>query len=136
MTGLGLLRRALRFRELSVISIGAYVVGYLVVGVGLALLGAGVWSLVAATVTSTAIQAVWQYAILRHPLRPVRRWRPYRAVCGYGARLSVAHVLDYLGGNLDTFTVARIASHGRRSASTAGPTIWCSSPSATTCPQP
>jgi lipopolysaccharide exporter len=110
MTGIGLLRRALRFRELSVISVGAYVVGYLVVGVGLALLGAGVWSLVAATVTSMAIQAVWQYAILRHPARPVRHWRPYQAVCGYGARLSLAHILDYLGGNLDTFTVARIAS--------------------------
>jgi O-antigen/teichoic acid export membrane protein len=110
MTGLGLLRRELRFRELSMISVGAYVVGYLVVGIGLALLGAGVWSLVAATVTSTAIQAVWQYAILRHPLRPVRHWRPYQAVCGYGARLSVAHVLDYIGGNLDTFTVARIAT--------------------------
>jgi O-antigen/teichoic acid export membrane protein len=110
MTGLGLLRRALRFREMSLISIGAYVVGYVVVGIGLALLGAGVWSLVAATVMSTAIQAVWQYVLVRHPLRPVRHWRPYRTVCGYGARLSVAHVLDYVGGNLDTFTVARIAT--------------------------
>ncbi|NMO90291.1 lipopolysaccharide biosynthesis protein [Actinomycetospora sp. TBRC 11914] len=110
MTGLGLLRREMRFRALSAISVGAYVVGYLVVGVGLALLGAGVWSLVAATVTSTLIQALWQYAILRHPLRPVLRWRPYRTVCGYGTRLQVAHVLDYVGGNLDTFTVARIAS--------------------------
>ena len=110
MTGLGLLRREMRFRALSVISIGAYVVGYLVVGVGLALLGAGVWSLVAATVTSTLIQAVWQFAILRHPLPPVLRWRPYQTVCGYGTRLQVAHVLDYLGGNLDTFTIARIAS--------------------------
>jgi lipopolysaccharide exporter len=110
MTGLGLLRRALRFRELSVISVGAYVFGYLVVGVGLALLGAGVWSLVAGTVTSTAIRAVWQYAILRHSLRPVGHWRPYQTVCGYGARLSVALVLDYIGGSLGTFTVARIAT--------------------------
>lgn len=110
MTGLGLLRREMRFRTLSVISVGAYAVGYLVVGVGLALLGAGVWSLVAATVTATLIQAIWQFAILRHPVRPVLHWRPYRTVCGYGTRLSVAHVLDYLGGNLDTFTVARIAS--------------------------
>lgn len=110
MTGLGLLRRELRFRALSVISVGAYAVGYLVVGVGLALLGAGIWSLVAATVTATLIQAIWQFAIVRHPVLPVLRWRPYRTVCGYGTRLSVAHVLDYLGGNLDTFTVARIAS--------------------------
>jgi lipopolysaccharide exporter len=38
MTSLGLLRRQLRFRTLSVISMGAYVFAYLVVGVGLALL--------------------------------------------------------------------------------------------------
>jgi lipopolysaccharide exporter len=110
MTGLGLLRRELRFRTLSVISVGTYVFGYLVVGVGLALLGAGVWSLVAASVASTATQAVWQYAIIRHPLRPVLRWEPYRVVCSYGARLSGAYLMDYVGGNLDTFTVTRIAS--------------------------
>jgi O-antigen/teichoic acid export membrane protein len=110
MTGLGLLRRELRFRALSIIMVGSYVVGYLVIGVGLALLGAGVWSLVAATVSSTVVQAVWQFAVLRHPVRPVLHWAPYRTVCSYGTRLSIAHVLDYLGSNLDTFTVARIAS--------------------------
>lgn len=110
MTGLGLLRRELRFRTLSMISVGCYVLGYLIVGVGLALLGAGVWSLVAGSVVSTAVQAVWQYAILRHPVRPVLRWEPYRAVCSYGARLSGAYLLDYVGGNLDTFTAIRIAT--------------------------
>jgi O-antigen/teichoic acid export membrane protein len=110
MTGLGLLRRQLRFRTLSVISMGAYVFAYLVVGVGLALLGAGVWSLVAASVASTAIQAVWQYIVVRHPLRPVLRWEPYRAVCSYGARLSGAYLMNYIGGNVDTFTITRIAS--------------------------
>jgi O-antigen/teichoic acid export membrane protein len=110
MTGLGLLRREHRFRTLSMISVGTYVFGYLVVGVGLALLGAGVWSLVAASVASTAAQAIWQYAILRHPVRPVLRWEPYQAVCGYGARLSGAYLMDYGGSNLDTFTVSRVAS--------------------------
>ena len=57
-----------------------------------------------------SVQAVWQYAVLRHPLRPVLRWEPYRAVCGYGARLSGAYLMDYIGGNLDTFTVIRVAS--------------------------
>ena len=109
MTGLGLLRRQLRFRTLSVISMGTYVFAYLVVGVGLAVAGAGVWSLVAASVASTAAQAVWQYAVVRHPLRPVLRWEPYRAVTSYGARLSGAYLMNYVGGNLDTFTVTRIA---------------------------
>jgi lipopolysaccharide exporter len=110
MTSLGLLRRQLRFRILSVISMTAYVLAYLVVGVGLALLGAGVWSLVAASLSSTAVQAVWQYIVVRHPLRPVLRWEPYRAVCSYGVRLEGAYLMNYIGGNLDTFTVSRTAS--------------------------
>ncbi len=72
MTGIGLLRREHRFRELSIIMAGTYVLGFLVVGVGLAIAGAGVWSLVAA-----------------------------------GMRLSGAHVMDYVGGNLDTLVVGR-----------------------------
>ena len=87
-----------------------YVFAYLVVGVGLALLGAGLWSLVAASVAATALQSILQYALLRHPVRPVLRWEPYRAVCGYGVRLSGAYLMDYIGSNLDTFTVTRIAS--------------------------
>ena len=110
MVGLGLLRRQLRFRELSIITFATYVLGYVVVGIGLALLGAGVWSLVVGALVSSGSQMVWQYALLRHPVRPVLQWKPYQYVCGYGMRLSGAHVLDYVGSNLDTFTVGRFAS--------------------------
>src|SRR5574341_1372700 len=75
MTGMGLLRREHRFRELSIITAGTYVLGFLVVGVGLAV------------------------------LRP----EPYRDICGYGLRLSGAHVMDYAGSNLDTLAVGRFA---------------------------
>ncbi|MDT0353773.1 lipopolysaccharide biosynthesis protein [Pseudonocardia charpentierae] len=109
-TGNGLLRRHLRFRALSLVAVCSYVFAYLVVGVGLALLGAGLWSLVAASVASTAVQSVLQYALLRHPVRPALHWEPYRVVCGYGARLSGAYLMDYVGSNLDTLTVTRIAS--------------------------
>ena len=46
----------------------------------------------------------------RHPVRPVLRWEPYREVWGYGMRLSGAHLMDYVGSNLDTFVVGRVAS--------------------------
>jgi O-antigen/teichoic acid export membrane protein len=110
MVGIGLLRRQLRFRVLSIITFATYGLGYLVVAIGLALLGAGVWSLVIGALVSSASQAVWQYALLRHPVRPVLRWKPYQEVCGYGMRLSGAHLLDYVGSSLDTFTVGRFAS--------------------------
>jgi lipopolysaccharide exporter len=109
MTGMGLLRREHRFRLLSIITAGTYVLGFLVVGVGLALLGAGVWSLVVAALVSNVSQAVWQYAVLRHPVRPPVRAEPYREVCAYGMRLSGAHVMDYVGSNLDTLAVGRIS---------------------------
>jgi O-antigen/teichoic acid export membrane protein len=110
MVGIGLLRRQLRFRVLSTITVATYVLGYLVVAIGLALLGAGVWSLVIGALVSSSSQTVWQYALLRHPVRPVLRWKPYQEVCGYGIRLSGAHLLDYVGSSLDTFTVGRFAS--------------------------
>jgi O-antigen/teichoic acid export membrane protein len=110
MVGIGLLRRQLRFRVLSTITVATYVLGYLVVAIGLALLGAGVWSLVIGALVSSGSQTVWQYALLRHPVRPVLRWKPYQEVCGYGIRLSGAYLLDYVGSSLDTFTVGRVAS--------------------------
>lgn len=109
-TSNGLLRRQLRFRTLSLVAVVSYVFAYLVVGVGLALLGAGLWSLVAASVSSTVVQSILQYAFVRHPVRPVLRWEPYRAVCGYGFRLSGAYLMDYVGANLDTVTIIRVAS--------------------------
>jgi O-antigen/teichoic acid export membrane protein len=110
MVGIGLLRRQLRFRVLSIITFATYALGYLVVAIGLALLGAGVWSLVIGALVSSGSQAVWQYALLRHPVRPVLRWKPYQEVCGYGIRVSGAYLLDYVGSSLDTFTVGRVAS--------------------------
>jgi lipopolysaccharide exporter len=110
MTGTGLLRRQLRFRELSIITVGTNAFGYLVVGVGSAILGAGVWSLVAALLVTQASVAAWQYVLTRHTIRPPLHWEPYRGVGGYGMRLSGAHMVDYVGSNLDTFTVGRIAS--------------------------
>ena len=109
-TAEGLLRRELRFRQLSTLTIGSYVFGYLIVGIGSALLGAGVWSLVAGSLVATAVMAGWQYALVRHPIRPALHWEPYRTVCGFGMRLSGAHLLDYVGSNLDTFIVGRFAS--------------------------
>jgi lipopolysaccharide exporter len=109
MTGLGLLTRDLRFGELSVVTVTTYIFGYVVVGIALALAGAGVWSLVGASLTSAIVQAACQYILVRHPVRPPLRWTPYRTVGGFGATLTLAHWLDYVGSNLCIFVVGRSA---------------------------
>ena len=110
MTSLGLLTRDLRFAELSVVTVATYMFSYIVVGIALAMAGAGVWSLVGASLTSAVMQAAWQYILVRHPIRPPLRWTPYRTVGGFGSTLTLAHWLDYLGNNLCTFVIGRSSS--------------------------
>ena len=68
----------------------------------------GVWS--GRRLRRLIMQAAWQYLLVRHPVRPPLRWTPYRTVGGFGATLTVAHLLDYVGNNLCTFVVGRSAS--------------------------
>jgi lipopolysaccharide exporter len=104
-----LLRRDLRFQQLAGISVGSYVVGYVGVGLAMALLGAGVWALVGATVTQTAFASLAAYALVRHPLRPTAARSSYRAILRFGARVSVVGFLEFLQSNLDTLAVGRWA---------------------------
>jgi O-antigen/teichoic acid export membrane protein len=108
-TAESLLRRQLRFRTLAVNSLISYVVGYFGVGFTAAWMGAGVYSLVAATLAQSVLLAVLHYAAVRHPVTPVLRWGPYRELYGFGARVSVISFLEFLGGDLDTFAVGRFA---------------------------
>lgn len=112
MTSQSLLQRSFRFRELAVIELVAYAVGYLVVGLTLAVAGAGVWSLVAATLTQGAIAAGLSYARVRHPLRPLLRWRALRSLYAYGSRISVIGFLEWLGEHLDNLAVGRYEGVG------------------------
>jgi O-antigen/teichoic acid export membrane protein len=109
MTSQGLLRRALRFRVMAIVGVVATVSGF-VVGIVLALLGAGVWSLVTAVLTHSVLRTALYYAATRHSLRPILRWTPYRELYSFGSRSTSLRFLEFLGGNLDTFAVGRYTS--------------------------
>lgn len=109
MTGQALLRREMRFRELSFIQIG-YAVSGAIVGLVAAFAGAGVWSLVYAALTGTIMQFVLQYARAPHSLRPLFRFREYKDLYSFGARVSLIRLGEFAGKNLDTLAVGRVAS--------------------------
>jgi len=104
-----LLFRDLRFREQAIREIGSYVVGFLLVGIGLALAGAGVWSLVAARVVGSFMGAVLGYVAARHSLRPLLGWRRLRPLYSFGGRTSGSSLATYFSQNLDTMAVSRYA---------------------------
>lgn len=107
-TSLAVLRRGMRFREIATTEIIAYVIGYGGALV-LAFAGAGVWALVFAGLAQAVVAALSYNVIVRVVRVPVRRWRPYRDLLGFGGTVSVISFLEFLTANLDTMAVGRFA---------------------------
>jgi O-antigen/teichoic acid export membrane protein len=108
-TAESLMRRDMRFKELSLIHIVGFVVGYFVIGVGSALAGAGLWALVFAPIAHTLINAGLTYSRVRHPIRPTFDPRSYGALLSFGSRETLTQFGDFLGTHTDTIVVARYA---------------------------
>ena len=106
---LALLRRDLCFKQLALIEVGSYVIGYIGVGLSMALTGFGVYALVAAMLTQGAVSTGSAYFLVRHPVIPTRATQSYRAILSFGARISVVGFFEFLQSNLDTLAVGRWA---------------------------
>lgn len=111
-TAQALLRRELRFRALALRSVVSYVIGYAGVGLVMALAGAGVWALVAASLTQTFLNAALAFVARPHDVRPTADRTAYRSILGFGSRVSVISFFEFLGSELDTLAVSRFAGTG------------------------
>jgi lipopolysaccharide exporter len=108
-TSIALLRRSLRFKHLAMIEVGSYSIGYIGVGLAMAVGGAGVYALVGAMLTQVSIKALSAYAVVQHPLLPTASRSSHRAILSFGARISVVGFFEFLRSNLDTLAVGRWA---------------------------
>ncbi|MBW2146254.1 MAG: MOP flippase family protein [Deltaproteobacteria bacterium] len=101
-----LLEREMRFRHLARCDVAA-AVGFGISSVGLALAGAGVWSIVAGKVIQRAI-ATGLYWV-SYPWRPGFRfsWRHFRELMGFGANVMGDNMAAYLYTNVDYALVGR-----------------------------
>jgi lipopolysaccharide exporter len=108
LTATSVLRRDMRFDVLARLDVLAYVLAYGGVGLGSAWAGAGVWSLVAASLAQQLLSGLGAYALVRHAVRPLLGWHHYAALVGYGSRVSVISFLEFINSNLDTLLIGRL----------------------------
>lgn len=106
-TATSLLRRQLEFKSLAIIQIVSYLIGYVVIGVSLAYLGFGVWSLVYASIGQSVLVTVISYFFARHSLRLLFDWQYYKPLFSFGSKISLINFMDFLGSDLDALLIGR-----------------------------
>lgn len=101
-----MLNRRMAFRQIAIVEIAAAFVS-LIVAVAFAYSGRGVWSLVAASLASSATASLGFLVVYRW--KPALRcsWADVRGVTGFGMNLSGFNVLNYFSRNADNVLIGR-----------------------------
>lgn len=102
-----LLKRDLRFRALQTLQIMSYLIGYVGLGIPLALLNYGVWSLVTAQLAQALLYAALLYHRTRHSIRPAFSGVS-AGFLGFGAKILGTNIVNWITGNFDSFIVGRV----------------------------
>ncbi|HEY5759144.1 MAG TPA: lipopolysaccharide biosynthesis protein [Steroidobacter sp.] len=103
---LSLLRRRFDMKRWQFIQVAAYVVAFGGVGIALAWLGAGVWSLVAAFATQSLITWLAAYRLVRHPLRPM--FRMSADLRSTGIKVLGSTLAAWAAENLERVVIGRV----------------------------
>lgn len=101
-----MLNREMSFRRLAIVEIVAAFIS-LIVAILFAYSGAGVWSLVAASLAGAIVSS--GCLLLAYPWRPgfYFSWKDVRSVTGFGMNLSGFNVLNYFSRNADNILIGR-----------------------------
>lgn len=106
MVSVSLLRRELEMKALEVRSAAAYFCAYVLVGITLAVLGAGHWSLVAAWVTYNLLLSSLCYLKVRHTLRPAFGWSTEMTI--FGSKVVATNGANFVLDSVASFLVAKL----------------------------
>src|SRR6056297_72414 len=106
--GQGVLMRHFKYRPIFFIEVVAYILGYGIVGITLATLGYGVWSLVWGVLTQYALMAFFYLIYVRIPLMPVFKEGEYQKIIRFGGGVSLLGFFNYIAMNLDNLIIGRL----------------------------
>lgn len=108
ITAMRLLAREMRFREIQLLTLGSYVVGYAGVAIIGASFGWGVKALVLGTLSQSLLQSTCAYLLARHSLRPRLKWLLIREQASFGAQTLVSGIVTWALFSLDRAFVGKL----------------------------
>lgn len=103
-----LLKRELDFKSAQVAHIVSYIIGYIFIGIPMALAGNQVWALIAAFISSEFINFVMLYWKSRHPVGLVFSQDEDNDLLSYGIKVFVTNIVNWIIGNIDRVIVGRM----------------------------
>jgi PST family polysaccharide transporter len=106
-----LLRRRMQFKAVQSAAIASYLFGFVALGIPLALLGAGVWSLVTACLAQCLFNSIFLYAAVRHSIAP-SFGLPDRFTSRFGGTIIANNLVNWGHSNLDNLAAAQLGPIG------------------------
>jgi O-antigen/teichoic acid export membrane protein len=107
VVSVALLRRELQFRLLTVIEVISYAVGFGVVGVSMAVLGYGAWSLIAANIVQPLCLLALAVPLGNQSIWPSLGVREYRDLCRVASAEMLNNVVNFTAENLHFFVTGK-----------------------------
>ncbi len=111
-----LLIRNMAFKTLFISSLVSMVIGNLIIGLGMAYAGFGVWSYVAALLSQNALLGAMYWLLKPEEARgswKFENWRILAPMLSYGGRATVYNLLNYASSKVDTVLVGHHAQSGQ-----------------------
>ena len=102
-----LLRRQMRFKAISVIEIISMAAG-IIAGIAAALDGLKYWALVISPITTFSSKTIMLWLSVRWTPSMMKRGSGVRPLLGFGANLTGANFIGYLGSNITPFIIGYI----------------------------
>ena len=107
VVSVALMRREFQFQLLSVVEIVSYAIGFGVIGVSMAALGYGAWSLIIANIVQPLCLVVLAVVLGKQSMWPFLGVREYRDLCRVASAEMLNNVVNYTAENLHFFVIGK-----------------------------
>jgi len=106
-TSLGLLKRRMQFKYLSIMETTIYLVSNGIIGIMLAYYGYGVYSLAIAYLSQLLFTLLGAYLKTRHSIKINLNIADYKHVLNFGGGYSIASFMTFIGSNIDHILIGK-----------------------------